>query len=78
MDPKKRVRPTASNRKKEEVVVEDVEEDSNINEASLKGHFQGGPINNDLLVDYQHHASYRIWNDKVHIGDWVMLQYERE
>ncbi|KAK1295835.1 hypothetical protein QJS10_CPB15g01071 [Acorus calamus] len=48
----------------EEVVVDAVEEYSDIDAASLKGPFHGGPINNDLLVDYRHHVAYHIWNGK--------------
>ncbi|KAK1304873.1 hypothetical protein QJS10_CPB11g00705 [Acorus calamus] len=48
----------------EEVVAEEVEEDSEIDEASLKGPFPGGPVNNELLVDYRHHVAYHIWNGK--------------
>ncbi|KAK1303075.1 hypothetical protein QJS10_CPB12g00434 [Acorus calamus] len=36
----------------EEKVVEKVEEDSDIDEASLKDPFQGGLTNNNLFVDY--------------------------
>ncbi|KAK1321192.1 hypothetical protein QJS10_CPA03g01322 [Acorus calamus] len=85
MAPKKRIRPTASNRKNRskdagsssanvEVTIEieegeqreevEVAVDSEIDEASKKGLFPGGPINNELLVDYQHHLAYRIWNGK--------------
>ncbi|KAK1285576.1 hypothetical protein QJS10_CPB20g00781 [Acorus calamus] len=42
----------------------EVEADSEIDEASMKGPFPGGPENNELLIDYRHHVAYRIWNGK--------------
>ncbi|KAK1280457.1 hypothetical protein QJS04_geneDACA004703 [Acorus gramineus] len=57
-----RLPPITQAEQQEEEAKEDVEEevDSEIDQSSLKGPFLGRPVNNDLLVDYRQHLTYRI------------------